>query len=243
MATNLSTFTSNQIKLYNHEISTINALNKTLKYQNNIRSNHTIPRKYKPSHQLTIAQPNDGTLHETFNNEFKSIFFKHLNEAIKTNTIALEIKKARLSNIIKTTESTIIKSNEKPEIIKQEYHRFITEIKIQNHTPPPELQNKIPPTAIPNQATSVPTETASATNTRVHQSTTQQPMSSVPLITSKPTSSPISQSTNSTTDKTQQADVNKKRKHPEQHPKATKRHQPSLHHFLDKSRLSNPNTT
>ena len=76
----------------------IRILESTLKYQKNIKSFKTIPKKYTSTCTLKLAENNDTALQlqQTFDSEYKKLFYKHLDKVMSENTIALEIKKAKI---------------------------------------------------------------------------------------------------------------------------------------------------
>ena len=98
-----------------------------------------------------------------FNDNFKTIFFKHLHEVITANTITLEIDTCKLKCIISTTESLLIECNESIQAIQQQYHRFITTTEIKDHVMNPALFRKIQ--HIPTTQTSPAITKTSPTNT------------------------------------------------------------------------------
>lgn len=76
----------------------IRILESTLKYQKNIKRFKTIPKKYTPTFTLKLAENNDTALQlqQAFDSEYKTLFYQHLDKVISENTIALEIKKAKI---------------------------------------------------------------------------------------------------------------------------------------------------
>ena len=84
------------IKLQSNRYKTIKTeivkLEKEIKYQEEIKKQHLIPRKYKPNQTPHIHDPS-GKIQSEFNTAYEQLFFKHLNKIINANTVASEIKK------------------------------------------------------------------------------------------------------------------------------------------------------
>ena len=68
----------------------INILQKEITYQTNIRKHQTIPLKFLPRHYPTTP---DNSMTNKFKQELKGIFWKHLDDTIRSNIVTLEIKK------------------------------------------------------------------------------------------------------------------------------------------------------
>jgi hypothetical protein len=73
--------------------------------QRQILNSHTIPNKFKPSTHLVIAEPYKEHLQNEFDNIYETAFFAHLAEVIKSNQLALEIEKAKLTATTTTTSN------------------------------------------------------------------------------------------------------------------------------------------
>jgi hypothetical protein len=80
---------------------------KALNYQRQILSSGNIPNKFKPTTSLFIVEPYRESLQNEFEKMFNEIFLKHLTETIKANELALEIEKAKLASISRTTTTTM----------------------------------------------------------------------------------------------------------------------------------------
>ncbi len=102
---------TSQLRHPNKQMETLNRkilfLEKTLKHQKQIHQLQTVPWKYLPRNHL---DNDNSTLQETFNQQFKDLFLKHLDKIITSNTISLEIKTARQRELIQTNETTPIHS-------------------------------------------------------------------------------------------------------------------------------------
>ena len=190
----------------------------------------------------------EKNIQSRFDNHFKMLFFKYLDEVITTNTIALEIQTCRLKCIISTTESLLIECDEPIEIIQQQYHRFITEIEIKNHQTNPSLIKKIQLQSTQTSPTTTPTNPSIETPTTCHLLRTcmnTEPLSvsstsatSQTCITSLSTRN--KDTTNKTTPYVHPTNIqNRKRKTTKEHPKGSK--QLTLDYFLGKGRRSTLN--
>ena len=114
-----------QIEMYRYLKTEIDTLENVLQLQLKMQVHHTIPKQFKPACQLQILHPNKNSIQTTFSEDFENIFFPYLNKAIATNTITMEIQKAKLHDVITTTESLLIKSEERTEILQQQYIHFL----------------------------------------------------------------------------------------------------------------------
>ncbi len=114
--TTLEAFVANQSKLYKQHLSTITALEKALEHQSLIATYHTIPKQYRPR-PLQAAAPHTAELNKAFNERYEA-FFDHLRQVVTTNTIALELNRARLANVIAVTEAKLAESPEPAEYIR-----------------------------------------------------------------------------------------------------------------------------
>ncbi len=99
------TWTIQQIQQVHSLKTTVNRLEKDVTHQKQIESSKNIPPKYLPRTHLRV---NDShTSLQCFNQEYETIFFKHLSSAIATNSVSLEIKSIRLQQLIKNTKTTL----------------------------------------------------------------------------------------------------------------------------------------
>ncbi len=94
---------SNSSKEFQLLTKEINTLQKEITYQTNIRKYNTIPLKFLPRHYPTTP---DNSLTNKFKQELKDIFWKHLDKTIRSNIVTLEIKKARLQDLLNATIQT-----------------------------------------------------------------------------------------------------------------------------------------
>ena len=113
-----------------------------LSLQQKAKKSHTIPKQHRP-HPLYTATPDAFKEKETFNQQYETLFFEHLDRVILQNTIAIEIKKAKIQNILQTTEQALAESQDDPEIIQRQYKTFLLTNNITNHEMNPELQKKL----------------------------------------------------------------------------------------------------
>ncbi len=82
----------------------INKLENTIKYQRRIQTGNHIPQKYAPKN---YPESEDLSLTQQFKKELRHTFYNHLETVINANNIALEIKRARMSNLTQTAEHII----------------------------------------------------------------------------------------------------------------------------------------
>ena len=104
---NASTTAEEMLRLntaeYQQHQSTKNRLSKALKFQENIQTFQTIPKRFYPSTTPEIICPSKE-LAEKFEAEYRKLFSRHLEEVITHNTISLELENARLKEIVQQTE-------------------------------------------------------------------------------------------------------------------------------------------
>ena len=113
-----------------------------LSLQQKAKKSHTIPKQHRP-HPLYTATPDAFKEKEKFNQQYETLFFEHLDRVILQNTIAIEIKQAKIQNILQTTEQALAESQDDPEIIQRQYKTFLLTNNITNHEMTPELQKKL----------------------------------------------------------------------------------------------------
>lgn len=127
-------FIKQQSQLY-QKYTTLNAeIEKQLKYQQAYKKFHTIPKHHCP--QLLYTAPSSPThgsqLNSNFEDQYKTLFFQHLDRVITHNTIILEINKTRQENIILETKKVLTTNISNPITIKEIYETFLTQNNITN---------------------------------------------------------------------------------------------------------------
>lgn len=127
---------------YLHCQNNIKTLEKTLVFQKRIQKYHTIPKKFLPRH-LSIAQPNNGNLQRSFDEQYKKLFFNHLNETIKINNLSLELKKTKLASFLDKFTTLLTETPLTGTHLHDLYDCFLKKIKLDNFRPPPSLQLKL----------------------------------------------------------------------------------------------------
>ena len=216
MATlSLKDFMRKQEQEYKKSATYVKELESTLKYQQNIRMHHTVPRHHRPR-PLRIMLPLEANdLNTKFQRQYEDIFFPYLNEVILRNTIALETAKAKL-NITHQTESQLCQRTDDPKAIQKAYYQFLE-------------QNEIPTTQISPQLQRI----IHAATTKTVTPTTA---TTIPPKRSAHSTSPCLLTTTTTT---LAHDTHKKRKNKSSYPPPKK--QPKLDHFLfRKSQSTHP---
>ena len=88
---------------YRQHLATRNRTAKLLQNQNDIKTYKTIPKQYRPP-TILMTVPCDTILKDEFESHFRKLFFQHLDKVIAYNTIALELEKARLQELITRTK-------------------------------------------------------------------------------------------------------------------------------------------
>ena len=101
-----STTLEHLTKDYQSHLITKNQLATTLQFQQNIRNYKTIPKRYLPPSYLDIfSTPTEcSPLTTTFKQKYHDLFFKHLEQVITHNTIALELEEAWIRNLLWSME-------------------------------------------------------------------------------------------------------------------------------------------
>ena len=82
----------------------IKSLETTIKYQQSLQTQHTIPKQLQP---MTHLKTEENSLLISFKQDFEKIFFKHLSQVVTANQVILEIKRARLTQLAETTRTNI----------------------------------------------------------------------------------------------------------------------------------------
>lgn len=153
---------------YKTHLTQVNRLEHTLKQQQTMMLHKSIPKMYQPK-VLTSVNP-IASLTEDFNKEYRALFFKHLERVMTNNNIALEVKKARLTNIMTQVDHYLSSCGETPNHIAKLYDNFIMENQITREVPE-ELKKVLPPGYT---SPSVTVDEASTTNTPTPASVSQQ---------------------------------------------------------------------
>ena len=119
-----------QLNLY-HEIKTsVTKLENVLKHQEQIQKNHSIPKKYKPPKHLTVFESSDCLLQNSFEQEYKRLFFNHLHHIITANKVALELKIIRLQSICQDIENKLPEKTNLPEPECGNYRKLLYKLNI-----------------------------------------------------------------------------------------------------------------
>jgi signal recognition particle GTPase len=118
-------------------------IERTIHYHQNMKTYRTIPRKFKPSNVPTTTNPSTQ-LTDDFNKKYEELFFNHLDKILMNDSLALEITKTRIDNILKQTETYLSSLQVPPQTLSTLYHQFLTANHIIDHTPLPILQAKLP---------------------------------------------------------------------------------------------------
>ena len=63
-----------------------------------MKKHKIIPRRFKPPNVPTTVKPNTA-LTDDFNRKYEQLFFDHLDEIIKADTITLELTNSRKDSI------------------------------------------------------------------------------------------------------------------------------------------------
>ena len=127
---------------YKTHLAQVKRLEHTLKQQQNMMIHKTIPKMYQPK-VLTPINPNTS-LTEDFNKEYRALFFKHLERVMTNNNIALEVKKARLTNILSQVDHYLLSCDETHDHIARLYDNFIMDNQIRRELPE-KLKKVLPP--------------------------------------------------------------------------------------------------
>jgi hypothetical protein len=103
----------------------INRLENALRYHQHLQNKQILPPRFSPK---CFIETEDISLHNTFKQNFKKIFFEHLTAVINNNTISIQLKKALLETEIKQTENILINSSEESqEKLNFLYQKFLQE--------------------------------------------------------------------------------------------------------------------
>ena len=90
---------------YQQHINKVKKLRSTLNFQHNIKNYKTNPKNYFPATFLETPCDNHSSLTTVFQHAYDDIFYKHLNEVLASNTIALELEQSRAKNVITHVEN------------------------------------------------------------------------------------------------------------------------------------------
>ena len=237
---NIEAYLQKQTQLYQHILHSTIELKRTIKHQNILKQNQTIPKQYLPRPLKTFGTT---PLNETFTTQYRELFFQHLDKVLIHNQTSLKLQQTKLTNIITDTERQLSMSTESTDKIREYYHQFLANNNITNHETLPILKVKLTtskttpttpttPTNIGNADTSNSTKhNALATPNTSNQGPTQvQPE---PSTSERPDQQNYTTNTQPTQPITQ-----RKRKQNETQPAATK--QLKIHHFLHQSLRHNP---
>ena len=132
-------FLQAQSREYQNNATRLRELTVTLEHQQGIQASKVIPKQYQPKPLKTF----DSSLMEEFSLQYKELFFKQLEKVVTNNTIKVKLLESMLASIITQTEnylSTLPLSTEETTIL---YNEFLSENKIEHHTPLPALQTKL----------------------------------------------------------------------------------------------------
>ncbi len=114
-------------------------LEDALEEQLQIKTKAVIPNKHNPKHLFT----EDKEITKQFVTQYKQLFFKYLNEVVKSNQFKLEECKTNLKLILKQTDEEVLAIETSQEDLRFHYSRFLKTNDIEQHTPSPRLQNKL----------------------------------------------------------------------------------------------------
>ena len=237
MATpNIEAYLHKQTQLYQHVLRSTAELKQTIKHQNTIKQNQTIPKQHLPRPLKTFRTT---PLNETFSKQYRELFFQHLDKILIHNETGLELQQTKLTNIITDTERQLSMSTESTDKIRQYYHQFLTINNITDHEALPTLKARL------TTPKTTPIASTTSTNTdKVHTCNSTQHNVPAPPNTNDqgPTQAqpePLSTREQPDQQNTQPSEptAQRKRKQNETHPAATK--QLKLHHFLGQSSLHN----
>ena len=120
---NIETYLQKQTQLYQHVLHSTIDLKQTIKHQNMLKENQTIPKKYLPRPLKIFGTT---TLNETFTMQYRDLFFRHLKKVLIHNQTSLELQQTKLTNIITDTERQLTMLTESTDKIKQHYYQFLT---------------------------------------------------------------------------------------------------------------------
>ena len=152
---------------YSSHLSRTKKIEHTLEQQQKMMTYKTIPKMYRPQ-VLTTVNP-IPSITESFNKEFETIFFKHLERVITNNELALEVEKAHLVSVLSQVDHHLTSHNLSPDQRAYIYSRFIQENHI-NREMPKKLKEALPPEFVnPQKETRDPTS-----NSHIHQPSTSQ---------------------------------------------------------------------
>ena len=252
MATlNIEAYLQEQTQLYQHVLRSTTELKQTIKHQNTVKQNQTIPKQYLPRPLKTFGTT---PLNEIFSKQYRELFSQHLDKVLIHNQTTLELQQTKLTNIITDTECQLSNSTESTDKKRQYYHQFLTDNNITNHEALPILKVKL----ATSKTTTTPTTSTNTTNTdKVHtlnstKHNTSVPPKAVPPNTNDQGPTQTQPEPSATRERPDQQNhtihtqptkptAQRKRKQNETHPAATK--QLKLHHFLGQSSQQNPANT
>lgn len=149
---------------YKTHLAKVNKLEHTLKQQQSMMLHKSILKMYQPKVLMPVNPI--ASLSEDFNKEYRALFFKHLERVMTNNNIALEIKKACLTNILSQVDHYLSSCSDTPDHITKLYDNFILENQITREVP--DILKKVlppgytsPPATVDEASTSNPTSQVS----------------------------------------------------------------------------------
>ena len=144
-APNTQVFIEQQTRQYQLHLNHTKRAQQILQFQENIKTHKTIPKQYQPPTSLETVHDNP-TAEITFNKQYRYIFFKHLDDTILQNTIALELESARLRETILHTEQHLAQLNLPSLTLKKIHQDFLKANNIIHHESSPQLKRLLSPT-------------------------------------------------------------------------------------------------
>ena len=204
---------------YNRLQNSIDVIAKTINHQKAIQRKKRIPKRYQPK-ELFIAKPNNGILQKNFRKKYAELFLLYVNDVCQENEISLEIKKAKLQNILFQIEQEICLFIN-PNDIKTAYNQFVTQTGLTDHIPTTRLQTLL------QQQNDQPIESQTTDPTKQKITNHSAPNPSNSISAASFTSSPLPM---------KRTDINEK-PHPKKRKtlnRTTPNITPSKNHFLSK---------
>ncbi len=236
-----------KLHFYKEMKTSITKLENLLQYQEQIQTNHSIPKKFKPPQQPILFEANDYSLHNSFEQEYKKLFFAHLHHIITANKVTLELKKIRLQSTLQDIENHLSETPKIPDTDNNKYLEVARKLDITDQNLGPKLkalllvtcqkkhQNDEGSQAVQHQQpTNRITKFKENTTTSLHQTT--RTIRTIPISSNTSDTTPSSGTT-------QPNKLNRKRKNPHKHPESDKKQQTLTNYFLGLGRKSTTNPT
>ena len=136
-------FILQQAKYYQKELSSLKKQENLIKQQTTLQVHQNLPKKHTPNLPTILSQTTKHKLNETFNNDYKKLFFQHLSKVVTHNTLTLEITKEKVSNIVHFTEQQLASSDLPQTTLAKLHSLFLAKCHLDNHICLPELSKKL----------------------------------------------------------------------------------------------------